>query len=58
MDTVTIKVERKDQVNVLATNSSEEGKFLNLLLEGMKQKVINESQMESLLEISKNMMEK
>lgn len=41
MDTVTIKVERKDQVNVLATNSSEEGKVLNVLLEGMKQKIID-----------------
>lgn len=42
---VVITVERKDQVNVLATNSSEEGKILNVLMEGINQKVIDEKQM-------------
>lgn len=53
MGSVVIRVERKDQVNMLATNSSEGGKIFHILMEGYNKKIIDEKQKDALMEISR-----
>lgn len=40
-----IRIERKDQVEILATTGSMNGKISKLLREGLKEKIISKEQM-------------
>lgn len=47
-----IRIERKDQVEILATTASMNGKISKLLREGLKEKVISEEQMAQLSQLA------
>ena len=56
MDVITpfeIIIERKDQINVLATTPSDNGKINSFLKQAVSEKIISSSQFESLLALSK-----
>ncbi len=47
-----IRIERKDQVEILATTGSMNGKISKLLREGLKEKIISEEQMAQLSQLA------
>ena len=47
-----IRIERKDQVEILATTGSMNGKISKLLREGLKEKIISEDQMVQLSQLA------
>jgi hypothetical protein len=46
-------LERKDQINVLATTPTDSGRIINFLKVGMMEGIINEQQFGNLLALSK-----
>jgi hypothetical protein len=52
MSPIKIRCTKKDQVNVLATNITEQSHVLEVLHEGMKENIINQHQFEDLINIS------
>ena len=47
-----IRIERKDQVEILATTGSMNGKISKLLREGLKENIISEEQMAQLSQLA------
>lgn len=47
-----IRIERKDQVEILATTGSMNGKISKLLREGLKEKIISKEQMVQLSQLA------
>jgi hypothetical protein len=46
-------LERKDQINILATTPTDSGRIINFLKVGMMEGIINEEQFANLLTLSK-----